>query len=206
MLAAVACVDSSWAGETAVYPNVTVQATRGVDEFERAALPHLNDLFRTAAHVLGDRSRAEDAVQETYLQALRSFARFTPGTNMRAWLFAILFNVIRHHRRKLFRFRLFGDSDEAAEQNIPAPAVMPEKLTDRGILAALDRLPEPFREVVMLVDVEEFSYKEAADIAGVPVGTVMSRLSRARSALRRELTETASAWGIGRAAKEGGTR
>jgi RNA polymerase sigma-70 factor (ECF subfamily) len=206
LAAAVACADSSWAGDTVVYPNVTVQATRGVDEFEQIALPHLNDLFRTATHVMGDRSRAEDAVQETYLQALRSFERFTPGTNIRAWLFAILFNVVRHQRRKLFRFRFFGDSDDGAEQNIPAPESLPEKLTDRGILAALDRLPEPFREVVLLVDVEEFSYKEAAEIARVPVGTIMSRLSRARSALRRELTEAASAWGIGKAAQQGGSQ
>jgi RNA polymerase sigma-70 factor (ECF subfamily) len=177
-----------------------------IEEFERTALPHLADLYRMALHLTCDSSRAEDAVQETCLQALRSIERFTPGTNMRAWLFGILFNVVRHQRRQLAKVRLFSESEDGSRDRIAAPPAIPERLTDEGILAALDRIPQPFREVILLVDVEQFAYKEAANILGVPVGTVMSRVSRARALLRRELAGIAKYWGIGAAATEGGVR
>jgi RNA polymerase sigma-70 factor (ECF subfamily) len=167
------------------------------ERFEAEALPHLNDIFRTASRILGDSARAEDVAQEVYLQAWKSFARFEPGTNCRAWLFKILFHCINHHRRQWFRFPLLGEASEFLEANLTAPEPIPEHLTDAEVLAALDRLPVEFRPVILLVDVEEFSYKEAAGILSIPIGTVMSRLNRGRKLLRELLKETASSWGIG---------
>jgi RNA polymerase sigma-70 factor (ECF subfamily) len=173
--------------------------TPAADRFEVEAMPHLNDIFRTATRLLGDRARAEDIAQEVYLQAWKSFHRFEPGTNCRAWLFKILFHCVNHHRRKWFRFPLLKDTEEFLETNLTAPSPLPEKLTDEDILAALDRIPADFRSVVLLVDVEEFAYKEASDILAVPIGTVMSRLSRGRKALREQLTDVARSYGIGKA-------
>lgn len=172
-------------------------------EFEAQAMPHLNDVFRTAARVLRDAARAEDVVQDVYLQAWKSFARFEQGTNCKAWLYKILFHSISHYRRKWFKLRLLSEEEEYLEENLTWTPSIPERLTDEEILAALDKLPSDFRNVVLLVDVEEFSYKEAAEILGVPIGTVMSRLSRGRRQLRDHLAHLARAWGIGRAAAKG---
>lgn len=168
-----------------------------LEEFEAAALPHLNDLYRTAARVIGNRSEAEDLVQETYFQAWKSFHRFEPGTNCRAWLFKILFHLIRHLRRKWYKSRLIQESDDMLLQDTVAyePPV-PEHLGDEDVLAALERMPVLYREAVVLADVQEFSYKEVAATLGVPVGTVMSRLSRGRKLLRAELSRVAEAYGI----------
>ena len=173
-----------------------------VAQFEAEALPHLNDLFRTAVRILGDRNRAEDVAQEVYLQAWKSFDRFEPGTNCRAWLFKILFHCVNHHRRKWFRFPVLKETEEFLEANLVAPSPIPDQLKDEDILAALDRIPAEFRSVVLLVDVEEFAYKEAAEILSVPIGTVMSRLSRGRKLLREQLTEVARSYGIGAMGKE----
>src|SRR5262249_23340754 len=164
-------------------------------EFDREALPHLNDIFRTATRILGDRARAEDVAQEVYLQAWKSFARFEPGTNCRAWLFKILFHCVNHHRRKWFRFPLLKETEEFLEANLVQPAPVPEHLTDADILAALDRIPADFRAVILMVDVEEFAYKEAAEILSIPIGTVMSRLSRGRKLLREQLVDVAKGYG-----------
>lgn len=166
-------------------------------EFDAEAMPHLNDLYRTAARILGDRVRAEDVVQEVYLQAWKSFHRFEKGTNCRAWLFKILFHCVHHHRRKWFRFPLLRETEEFLEANLVAPVPVPEQLTDGEILAALDRIPADFRAVVLLVDVEEFAYRDAAEILSVPIGTVMSRLSRGRKLLKQHLVEVARSYGIG---------
>ena len=174
-----------------------------VEVFEAEAMPHLNDLFRTAVHVLGDRGQAEDAVQEVYLQAWKSFARFEPGTNCRAWLFGILFNCIRHHRRKSFRFPRLKPNEEFLEANLACAPEIPTQLSDRDILAALDAIPPDYRAVVLLVDVEEFSYREVADILSVPMGTVMSRVSRGRRMLRDRLMEVAQSYGIGNKFRKG---
>jgi RNA polymerase sigma-70 factor (ECF subfamily) len=171
--------------------------------FEAEAMPHLGDLFRTALRITGDRARADDAVQETYLQAWKSFDKFEQGTNCRAWLFRILFYCVQHQRRKLFRFPLANDAEEILETGFPAPEPVTEELRDEQILAALDNIPDDYRAAVVLVDVEEFSYKEAAGILGVPIGTVMSRLSRARKLLRQQLTEAAKSYGIGKSAQKG---
>ncbi len=167
------------------------------EEFESAALPHLHDLYRTAARVIGNRSEAEDLVQETYLQAWKSFHRFEPGTNCRAWLFKIMFHLIQHQRRKWFNLKLVQESDEMLLQDTVAyePPV-PQHLIDEDVLAALEKIPVLYREAVVLADVQEFSYKEVAATLGVPVGTVMSRLSRGRKLLRAELSGIAGSYGI----------
>lgn len=172
-------------------------------QFEEAALPHLGDIYRTATRLLADSAKAEDVVQDVYLQAWKSFDRFELGTNCRAWLYKILFHVVHHHRRKSFNLRLVKESDEALAQAVAGPPALPENLTDEEILAALDRIPQDFRAVILLVDVEEFSYREASRILGVPIGTVMSRLSRGRNLLRVELATLARSYGIGRAKLEG---
>ena len=171
--------------------------------FESEAMPHLNDLFRTATRVLGERGRAEDVVQEVYLQAWKSFERFESGTNCRAWLYKILFHCVNHHRRKWFRFPLMKENEEFLEANLTYSPPVAEHLTDQEILAALDRIPADFRSMVLLVDVEEFAYKEAADILEIPIGTVMSRLSRGRRLLREQLGGVAQSYGIGRTVGEG---
>ncbi len=154
------------------------------NDFEVLALPHQNVLFQTAVSMLRSRTEAEDAVQETYLQAWKSFHRFTPGTNIRAWMFAILFNVIRQQRRKwLFRFRLLDDNGALLEYQPPVG----EEIRDRDILDALRELPSRFSEVVLLADVHEFHYREIQDTLHIPIGTVMSRLSRGRRKLRDKL-------------------
>ncbi len=111
----------------------------------------------------------------------------------------ILFHCVHHQRRRWFRFPLLKDTEEFLEANLAAPQPLPEKLTDGEIIAALDRISEDFRAVVLLVDVEEFAYKEVAEILRIPIGTVMSRLSRGRKALREQLTAVAASYGIGRA-------
>jgi len=174
-------------------------------EFETEAIPYLGDLFRTALRMTGDRGRADDAVQETYLQAWKSFDQFERGTNCRAWLFRILFYTVHHQRRKLFRFPLASDSEEMLESALTAPEPVASDLQDEQILSALDSLPADYRSAVVLVDVEEFGYKEAAQILGVPIGTVMSRLSRARQRLRQQLAETAKSYGLKNADRKGET-
>jgi len=169
-----------------------VAETRGVgmEGFEAEALPHFDDLYRTAVRVIGDRAEAEDLVQEAYLQAWKSFHRFELGTNCRAWLFKILFHVIHHHRRKWFNFKWVEDGEEHLKQSLAYEPPVPEEVTDEDLLAALNQVPEAFREVILLVDVQEFSYKEISEILKIPIGTVMSRLSRGRQALRTHLTSS----------------
>ncbi len=165
--------------------------------FEAEAMLHLNDLFRIAIRMLGERVRAEDVIQETYLQAWKSFDRFQPGTNCKAWLFKILFHCVNHDRRKSQRFPQVVQSEDLIEETVAGAPPIAEKLTDGDILKALDGIPAEFRSVVLLVDVEEFAYKEAAEILGVPIGTVMSRLSRGRKVLRGHLEDVAKSYGIG---------
>ncbi|MCP9496321.1 MAG: sigma-70 family RNA polymerase sigma factor [Pyrinomonadaceae bacterium MAG19_C2-C3] len=165
-------------------------------DFETAAMPYLNEIFGVATRLIGSRSEAEDLVQEVYMQAWKSFHCFEIGTNCRAWLFRILFNKHHHHRRKLLRWRR-TKTDEVNLDQFPcdAPPVC-EHLNDREILLAVERLPQCYREAVLLADVQDFSYKEIAAIMCVPVGTVMSRLSRGRKLLRSELADVATAYGI----------
>jgi RNA polymerase sigma-70 factor, ECF subfamily len=174
-----------------------------IEDFESAALPHFNDLYRTAARVVGDRTEAEDLVHEALLQAWKSFHRFELGTNCRAWLFRILFHVIDHHRRKWFSSKSVQESEELLENVLTYEPPIPENLTDEEVLAALAKVPPDFREVLLLTDVQEFSYKEVAETLEIPLGTVMSRLSRGRKILRGALAQYAESLGIA-TAKEAG--
>jgi RNA polymerase sigma-70 factor, ECF subfamily len=156
--------------------------------FEHEAIPHLESLLRMAVRLSGDRSRAEDAVQETYLRAWRSFRTYQPDTNCRAWLFRILLNVLKKTAGKRRRDPLADAEDiEVSSKVVPLfPAA--EGGSRQDILAAMDHLAPEFRDVLWLVIVEGFAYKEAAQILDIPIGTVMSRLYRARRELRRFLT------------------
>ena len=176
-------------------------AAQPMAAFETEALPHMDDLFRAAVRMLQDHGKASDAVQEVYLVAWKSFSKYERGTNCKAWLFQILFNVVRHERRNWFKW-ITGKEEDLAEAQLVAPAPIPDTLTDGNILAALDKLPAQFREALLLVDVEEFSYKEASEILQVPIGTIMSRLNRARGLLRTQLTEVARSYGLSAAVQE----
>jgi RNA polymerase sigma-70 factor (ECF subfamily) len=167
-----------------------------VTEFETEALPHVNDLFRTALSMMRNHADAEDVVEETYLTALKSFHRFTPGTNCRAWLFSVLFHTISHHRRKWFNTRMVFSDPTQLEQTAAAPTTVNEELTDKEMLSAFREIPQQFAEVVMLADVQDFSYKEIQDTLNIPIGTVMSRLSRGRQMLRSLLAGRAAEFGI----------
>lgn len=171
-------------------------ARRLREEFDQVAMPHLAALSRTASRLCGERAAAEDLVQETFLQAWRSFHRFTPGTNCRAWLYKILMFSHSRQRRDQARRPYLTDIDAATESALRFDPVTPDALTVASVAAAFERLPEMFRVAVLLVDVEGLSYKEAADALAVPIGTVMSRLNRGRRLMRLALAEQAAAYGI----------
>lgn len=167
-----------------------------VEDFEASALPHLNALYRTARRILGNPEEAEEAVQETCYQAWRSFHRFEAGTNCRAWLFKILFHVIHHQRRRLWRWGAFTAIEEMPERTACYEPPVRQELSDEEVLLAFDRIPAHYRAVVLLADVQEFSYKEIAEALEIPLGTVMSRLNRGRKLLRSELAGVAAGYGI----------
>jgi RNA polymerase sigma-70 factor (ECF subfamily) len=166
------------------------------EDFEAAAMPHLADLYRTATRLLADSTKADDVIQDVYLQAWKSFDKFEPGTNCRAWLYKILFHTMHHYRRKWLNVRMVQESEELIEQTAAWTPPVPEHITDEAVLAALAEVPQDFRAVVLLVDVQEFPYKDAAHILNVPIGTVMSRLSRGRRLLRERLAGVAQSYGI----------
>lgn len=166
----------------------------GADRFSAEALEFLDALYGTAVRLTRRPDAAEDLVQDTYLKAFRARRSFVPGTNLKAWLFTILHNTWRNRLRDQARSRVQADSevvDLAAEQGqdtLSAPPDTPESLLVKETLSedlreALDQLPEAFREAVWLRDVEELSYQEIARVLEIPVGTVMSRLSRGRRQL-----------------------
>lgn len=154
------------------------------DEFERVALAYLNELVRVASRSVGSRETAEDMVQETYMRAWKYWDRFEPGTNCRAWLYKILFNVIRRRRGGVDTSTISIETPEIASL---LPFSPPPSLTLSAVDTAFDQLPGEYRSALMLVAVEGFSYKETAAILDVPIGTVMSRLHRGREALRKLL-------------------
>ena len=173
-------------------------------EFEAVALPHMNDLYRTAVHLVRDRAAAQDLVQDAYLQAWKAFHRFEVGTNCRAWMFKILINEVRHYRRRWFNTKTVAEGEQWFEETLKFEPPVPEHIQDEDVLEALDSIPEDFREVVLLADVQEFSYREIAEMTSVPLGTVMSRLSRGRKLLRLKLAGYASLSGVGAKLKGGG--
>jgi RNA polymerase sigma-70 factor (ECF subfamily) len=161
------------------------------DEFDRAALVHVPELLRVATRLCGNAAAGEDLVQETCLQAWRSFHRFETGTNCRAWLYKILLFTYSSQRRKRARQPFLVDLDTASDAALLVEPPTPDMLTAEAVRTAFDRLPDPFRTLVLLVDVEGLTYREAADALNVPIGTVMSRLSRGRRMLRVELAQHA---------------
>lgn len=155
--------------------------------FEGEVLPHAQRLFRLAMWFERNRADAEDVVQETMMQALRSFHRYQPGTNCRAWLTTILQHVVSNRRRAKGRSIVVSDPDDRIAQTVPFVPPVPQDLTDELVLSSLRRLPVAFQEVILLCDIEELSYKETAEALAIPIGTVMSRLHRGRARLRAEL-------------------
>jgi RNA polymerase sigma-70 factor (ECF subfamily) len=167
----------------------------GASAFEREALACVDSLYGTALRLTANPADAEDLVQDTYLKAFRAVDQFEPGTNLKAWLFTILHNTFLNRRRRAVKEPVAVEAEEIerAALDLPSAAVTPEQLLlrdtlDADLQAALEALPESFRQAVWLRDVEEFTYAEIASMLGVPMGTVMSRISRGRRLLYQRLT------------------
>jgi RNA polymerase sigma-70 factor (ECF subfamily) len=168
--------------------------------FEEEALGLADQVYRVARRMVGTREEAEELVQDTYARAFRSWKSFTPGTNMRAWLLRILTNLNTDRGRKIQRTPDLQPLEESdyylankvaaadGEQALEQEQVV-ERLSQGGVVDALAALPHDFRDVVVLVDLGEFSYADAAQILGIPIGTVMSRLHRGRRILKQTLAE-----------------
>ncbi|MBP1324776.1 RNA polymerase sigma-70 factor (ECF subfamily) [Leucobacter exalbidus] len=188
--------------------------------FTQEALPLLDQLYGAAMKMTRNPQDAQDLVQETYLKAFAAFASFTEGTNLKAWLYRILTNsYINTYRKKqrepylgvveeLEDWQLGGAESTTAMTTRSAEAEAIDRAPDSVVTNALNALPEDFRMAVYLADVEGFSYQEIADIAEVPIGTIMSRLHRGRARLRKALGEYAAEQGvgIGRDTGKGSTR
>ncbi len=167
--------------------------------FEEEILDLSDQVYRVARRLVSSREEAEDLVQEAYARAFRSWRSYTPGTNLRAWLFRILTNLNIDRGRRQQRapdFQPMEEGDyylynrlEAAGGPADDERVV-ERLSQDGIVQALSAVPHNFREVVVLVDIGDFTYEDAAQILDIPIGTVMSRLHRGRRILKRELADT----------------
>jgi RNA polymerase sigma-70 factor (ECF subfamily) len=160
--------------------------------FEMLAMPLFDQLYNLAHWLTGDRADAEDLVQETYAKALKGFKSFEEGTNLRAWMFRILRNTFLTSRTGLKVQNTVMIEDEADGVDLASHNITPESLLlqledSRSVMSALAELPVPYREMILLSDMEELSYKEIAEVLAVPIGTVMSRLSRGRKMLREAL-------------------
>ena len=178
------------------------------DLFEIQALPYLDQLYGAALRMTRNPADAEDLVQETYAKAFAAFHQFTPGTNLKAWLYRILTNTFINSYRKAQREPLRSDGDTIEDWQLhsaeshsstglrSAEMEALDSLPDSTVKDALAALPDDFRMVVYLADVEGFAYKEIAEIMGTPVGTVMSRLHRGRRQLREALTDYARELGM----------
>jgi RNA polymerase sigma-70 factor (ECF subfamily) len=168
--------------------------------FEEEALGLADQVYRVARRMVGTREEAEELVQDTYARAFRSWKSFTPGTNMRAWLLRILTNLNTDRGRKIQRTPDLQPLEESdyylankvaaadGEQALEQEQVV-ERLSQGGVVDALAALPHDFRDVVVLVDLGDFSYADAAQILDIPIGTVMSRLHRGRRILKQTLAE-----------------
>ncbi|TNE49941.1 MAG: sigma-70 family RNA polymerase sigma factor [Deltaproteobacteria bacterium] len=166
-------------------------------EFEELTLPHLDALYNTALRLTHSESEAEDLIQETFLKAFRFFHRFERGTHIKAWLFKIMTNTFINQYRKQQRDRevyedwdwdhLMGSDVQVGDSE---QTILDRFVSDQ-VMESLQQIPVDFRTVVLLADLEDFSYKEIAEIVGCPIGTVMSRLYRGRRLLRKLLAEYA---------------
>jgi RNA polymerase sigma-70 factor (ECF subfamily) len=172
--------------------------------FEAEAMPHVDRLFRHAMWLERNRAEAEDLVQETLVQALESFHRFTPGTNCRAWLVSILQHVRSNRLRKQGRVVIDSNMVERVTNIAAFVPPVPDRVTDEDMLLALRQIPQHHQEVILLCDVEDMTYKEIAAALGVPIGTVMSRLHRGRELLRMELARAGA--GLSALGQESGKR
>ncbi|MEZ4460348.1 MAG: sigma-70 family RNA polymerase sigma factor, partial [bacterium] len=184
------------------------EGNAALETFEQTALIHLDELYASALRYTRNEKDAEDLVQETFLKAFTNFDRFEEGTNCRAWLFTILTNTFinKFRRKKKEREILNADDLRPIRQNFhnldkaefyqdPERGVL-NKTFSQDMKDALSALPDEFRTVVVLADLNDFSYKEVAHILGCPVGTVMSRLFRGRKMMRKNLVEVAFERGI----------
>ena len=171
--------------------------------FEEEALDFADQVYRVARRLVATREEAEDLVQETYARAFRSWRSFTPGTNMRAWLLRILTNLNVDRGRRVQRapdtqpleesdYYLANRLAQAAGEEVLDQERVVQRLSQDGVVDALSELPHEYRDTVVLVDIGEFSYAEAAQILDVPIGTVMSRLHRGRRRLKQLLAEEAT--------------
>ena len=169
--------------------------------FEEDALALSDQVYRVARHLASSREDADELMQETYARAFRSWRSFTPGTNMRAWLLRILTNLNIDRGRRQQRapqmqpleandYFLYDKLSESGDGVSDEDRVV-ERLSQDDIVTALSAVPHDFRDVIVLVDLGDFSYQDAAQILDIPVGTVMSRLHRGRRILKRELAESA---------------
>ena len=170
--------------------------------FEEEALALADQVYRVARRLVGSREEAEDLVQETYARAVRSWRSYSPGTNMRAWLLRILTNLNVDRGRRIQRTpqtQVLEESDYYLANKVASAAgeealeqdVVVERLSQDSIVNALADIPPRFRDVVVLVDIGDFTYADAAQILDIPIGTVMSRLHRGRRALKQKLAEEA---------------
>lgn len=167
-----------------------------LQEFETTALPHMDACYKLALRLTGEKGSAEDLVQEAYLRAFRFFHRFEPGTNFKAWIFRVLYNIFLNEARKRssrsetlaspnleFISERMSIKQGRQRANDPERIAISNQMTE-ALLEALASLPEEFRSIVHLADIEGCTYKEIASIVGCPMGTVMSRLHRGRRLLR----------------------
>jgi RNA polymerase sigma-70 factor (ECF subfamily) len=178
------------------------------ERFERDVIPLLPSLYGAAMRMTRNPSDAEDLIQETYLRAFRGFAGFQEGTNLKAWLYRILTNSFINTYRKRQREPQTVDGPDDIDEwylfdrlgarnvEVSAESEVLDRIPDEDVKQALESIPENFRMAVLLADVEGFSYKEIAEIMGVPIGTVMSRLHRGRKALEKALWDTAKERGL----------
>jgi RNA polymerase sigma-70 factor, ECF subfamily len=166
--------------------------------FEEEVLGLADQVYRVARRLVSTREEAEDLVQETYARAFRSWRSYTPGTNLRAWLFRILTNLNIDRGRREQRAPATQPLEEGdyflynrleADSGTEDEARIVERLSQDEIVQALAEVPHDFRDVIVLVDIGDFSYQDAAQILDIPIGTVMSRLHRGRRILKKELAE-----------------
>ncbi|MEN9305809.1 MAG: hypothetical protein RLY76_1077 [Actinomycetota bacterium] len=194
--------DSSSAGELVRVDREKETKAERTKRFERDALQYMNQLYAAAMRYTKNPEDAQDLVQDAYIKAYNSFHQFEPGTNLKAWLYRVLTTTFINNYRKdqrrpqtsdseLEDWQLAEASSHTSDQGKSTEDVVLENLPDSDIKNALAQIPEEFRMVVYLADVEGFSYKEIAEIVGVPTGTVMSRLHRGRKQLREKLTDYA---------------